>query len=311
MPAQTIILNSRERFGSRVPSQALGGVLERIPGAVRQSVRMAIEGRSRAHGPRPAWLQAATDIRFLGHQGDDQTVLRFEVPTLGEAAPRLYEQQELLPTMPAAENTGFDILADVFRDVASRNADSDRFDRPLLDSLAGFRKVLNGTFTEMVVPTQRTPKQPVVVTSQVAEIARSLYTHTPPPQRIRLVGRLDMVRVSTQSFGLILDDRQEVRGVTVNGDIESVGSLINQRVLVLGKAVYRPSARLLRVDAEEVVKTTEEGSFFSAIPRAVRRPFELRDALRQPNKGGVTAIIGQWPGDETDEEIRQALRELS
>lgn len=29
----------------------------------------------------------------------------------------------------------------------------------------------------------------------------------------------------------------------------------------------------------------------------------------QPSKGGVAAIMGKWPGDETDEEIEQALAE--
>ena len=28
-------------------------------------------------------------------------------------------------------------------------------------------------------------------------------------------------------------------------------------------------------------------------------------------KGGVAAIMGKWPGDETDEEIRRVLEELS
>src|SRR6266852_3591520 len=191
MTTQTIALSSREHFGRRVPSQALGCVLERIPAAVRQSVRMAVEGRSRAKGKRPEWLRAAADIRFVGHEGEDQTVLHFEAPTLGEAAPRLYEQPEPWPTKPDAGDTGFDVLADVFRDVAARNADSERFDRSLLDSLANFRKVLNGTFTEMTVPTHRTtPSQQIVVTPQVIEMARSLYTKTPQPQRVRVVGKL-------------------------------------------------------------------------------------------------------------------------
>jgi hypothetical protein len=30
-----------------------------------------------------------------------------------------------------------------------------------------------------------------------------------------------------------------------------------------------------------------------------------------PDKGGVEAIFGKWPGDETDEQIEQAMKELS
>jgi hypothetical protein len=34
------------------------------------------------------------------------------------------------------------------------------------------------------------------------------------------VGKLDMVRASTQSFGVLLDDGQEIRGVLVEGNVE-------------------------------------------------------------------------------------------
>ena len=116
----------------------------------------------------------------------------------------------------------------------------------------------------------------------------------------------------TQSFGVLLDDGQEIRGVLVEGEIEDISSLLNQRVLVVGKAVYRASGRLLRIDAEAITKTTEEGRFFSSIPKPVRQKFDLRDTMReQQHKLGVAAVIGKWPGDETEEEIRQALKELS
>ena len=313
MVTQTITLQSREHYGSRIPSQALGCVLERIPDAVRLSVRMAVEGRSKARGKRPGWLRAAADIRFVGHDGDDSTVLHFDAPTLGEAAPRLYDQQQLWPTKPDSNDTGFDILADVLRDVASGNADSERFDRPLLDSLADFGKILNGTFTRMMVSSRATQRgQPVVVTPEVFEIAKGLYTNTPQPQRTRIVGKLDMLRASTQSFGLLLDDGQEVRGVLVDGDLESIRQSLNQRVVVVGRVVYRASGRALRIDAEAVTATADESRFFSSIPKPVRQQFDLRETMReQQHKAGIAAIIGKWPGDETDEEIRRALEELS
>ncbi len=313
MTIQTITLKSREHFGRRVPSQAFGCVLEVIPEAVRQSVRMAFEGRSRAKGKRPDWLRAATDVRFVGHEGDDDTILRFEAPTLGEAAPRLYAQQELWPTRPEAADTGFDLLADVLLDVTAKNADSERFDRSLLDSIAGFGKVLNGTFTDMEVGGRRYPAgRAVSVNPTVVEAARSLHTNIPVPQRVRIVGKLDMLRASTQSFGVILDSGDEIRGVLAEGEVGAISGLMNQRVLVLGKAVYRPSGRLLRVDAEEVTATAEKGSFFSTVPKPVRKKFDLRDTLRdQQHKPGVAAIIGKWPGDETDEQVAEALKELS
>lgn len=313
MNTQSVILRSERRYGRRVPPRQLGRVLELLPGAVGQSLRMAVERRSKAPGKHPTWLSQAADIRFVGHDGNDETILYFETPTLGEAAPGLYEQREIWPTRPEPTDTGFDILADVLSDVAARNADSDRFDRPLLDSISRFHKALDNAFDEMSISTQRhSDSQAAVVTPSVVEIARSLYTNTPMPQRVRIIGKLDMLRASTQSFGVILDDGEEVRGVLSESGVEKLTSLLNHRVLVIGEAVYRPSGRLLRIDAVDVSATTDDGKFFSAIPTPVRQQFDIRDVLReQPHKLGVAGIIGKWPGDETDEEIEQALRELS
>jgi len=311
--SQTIILHSTQHFGRRVPSKALGRLLERLPDTVRQAVRMVVEGRSQARWKRPDWLRAASDIRFLGQEGEDETILHFEAPSLGEAAPHLYEQQEFWPMKPAAEDSGFDVLADMFLDVAAQNEDSDRFDRPLLDQIYGLRHVLNGTFQEMALTGRRhTAEQPVVVTPSVVEMARNLYTNTPLPQQVRLAGKLDMLRAGTQSFAVLLDDGQEVRGVLMEGDIEQLKLLLNRRVLVLGKAIYRPSSRLLRVDAEEVILASGQEGFFSTVPKPVRKHFDLRDTVgEQQHKMGIASIIGKWPGEETDEQIDQALKELS
>src|SRR5580704_7261601 len=151
MIEQAIILRSPQHFGRRIPFESLDSLPKTLCNAVRQSVRMAIEGRSKARGKRPDWLKAAADIRFLGHDGDDETVLHFESPTLGEAAPRIYAQQQLWSTRPSAEETGFDVLSAVLTDVGASNADSERFDRPLLESVARFGKTLNDTFSELVI----------------------------------------------------------------------------------------------------------------------------------------------------------------
>ena len=97
---QTITLTSDHHYGRRLPPQALGHALTAIPAVVRQSVSMAFRGRSRVRRPRPRWLKAAADIRFIDHQGDDASVLYFEAPTLGEAAAELYQQQEFWSTRP-------------------------------------------------------------------------------------------------------------------------------------------------------------------------------------------------------------------
>ena len=309
---QTITLTSDHHYGRRLPPQALGHALTAIPAVVRQSVSMAFRGRSRVRGPRPRWLKAAADLRFIDHQGDDASVLYFEAPTLGEAAAELYQQQEFWSTRPDPSLTGLDLFGDVVRDVAAHNEDSDRFDKSLLGNLAGFKNVLNGTFHDVRLDTTRPDVPPAVINPQVILTAQEFQATTPLPQRVRVVGTLDMVRASTQSFALRLDDGQEVRGVLVSGSIVDAAAHLNHRVLVLGQAVYRASGRLLRIDADEIREAGGESSLWSRIPSPRTRRFDP-SSLRIPQgpRSGVSAILGRWPGDETDEEIAAWLERTS
>lgn len=137
-------------------------------------------------------------------------------------------------------------------------------------------------------------------------------TPTHVPQRVRLVGRLAKLCADTRTFELALDDGWHVASVLVAGDVSGIVPLLNQRVLVLGTAIYRSSGDLARVDVDEVGATSDEGDFFSAIPRPIPEHVDLDEVSRDDNqRRGISAIMGQWPGDETDEEIAAALKELS
>ncbi|HVA44866.1 MAG TPA: antitoxin family protein [Pirellulales bacterium] len=136
--------------------------------------------------------------------------------------------------------------------------------------------------------------------------------NTPMPQRVRLVGRLAMIPAGTHAFDLVLDDGRQAGVELVAGDTAVVSRLIGERVLVLGTAMYGPSGNLLRIDADEVNLSGDDGRFFSAAPRLARERLDVDEVLHeQRHKRGVSAILGQWPGDESDDEIAAALKELS
>lgn len=178
---QTVTLHSEQHVGKKLPPKAFGELLRVIPEAIRFSIRMAFESRSQARGKRPKWLNAASDIRFLDHSGDDETVLHFDVPQLGDAAEVLYRQKEFWDTKPEPTDTGFDLFADVIHDVAIGNADSDRFDRPLLQQIERFKNGLNGTFHRVDFTGNRVSmSNPAVINADIDRIWIDLETQQPP-----------------------------------------------------------------------------------------------------------------------------------
>lgn len=122
-----------------------------------------------------------------------------------------------------------------------------------------------------------------------------------------------MIRVSTQSFAIHLDDGTKVRGVLAGSEVSALRALLNERVLVLGRAVYGRSGRVLRLDADSVEPGASLPSFWSQIPGSLERPALAAPEYQRPqtSTSGVKAFFGKWPGPESEEELLALLAKIS
>jgi hypothetical protein len=312
-----VILQNNQHFGRKLPPHHLGILFAELPLAIRATVSMAFRNRSHVKGRRPGWLDRAADVRFVDHQGNGESVLYFEAPLLGEAAADVYAQQSLFPEAddrPAKEDTAFDVFGDVLADVQKRNSDSEHYDPSLLLRIASFKRVFKkGPYNEVDFTSRRFPQDaPARFTPALVESARVLLGKTPSPQRVRIVGQLDGLVASTQRFSVLLDSGDKVTGSFTYDQVDAMQELWRKRVLVLGTAIYRASGRLLRIDAEAVRSGENEPAVFSQMPTPPGTKIDV-SRLRKPQgaKSGINAIIGKWPGDETEEVITAILEELS
>jgi hypothetical protein len=311
-----LVLQSDQPFDGKLPAHHLGMLLAQLPIAVRGAISMALRNRSTTQGKTPQWLDRAADVRFVGHEANGITTLFFEAPTLGQAAEEIYQQSSLFPELrPASEDTGFDLFGDVLTDVAEQESDSLHFDPALLGRVIRFHKVFQhqSPFTGIQLISRRyTSEHPALFTSHTIEAAKCLLGKTPASHRVRIVGNLDGLEASTQRFSVLLDTGQKVIGIFGEEDVQTMHDLWRKRIIVLGTAIYRASGSLLRIDADAVKSGEGEGAFFSHLPTPTHARLDLAK-LRKPQgpRSGLAAIMGQWPGDETDEEIAAALETVS
>ncbi len=288
-----------------------GDVLRQLGPMMTSSVRMAIEGTSSHVGAPPTWLRRASDVRFVGiSEGQHRdTVLHLEAPVLGEAAEEVYKQGALWDTRPAPEETAVNVFARVAREVRQGNPDSTLYDLHLLRHLSLSNRLFEHKLISMDVPqTTGSTNFDREVATRAAELTRG----TPSPRQVRVVGHLDMIRHSTRSFEMLLEEGRAVRGVLENGDyMDTLRDLLGQTVLVVGKAVYRPSGSLLRIDAQAVTAGRAESKLFAKIPPAMEhRQATVRYRVGEQAKRGVPGFFGKWPGDETDDQLLAMLKEM-
>jgi hypothetical protein len=129
--------------------------------------------------------------------------------------------------------------------------------------------------------------------------------------RAGIAGKLDMIRDSDHVFEMILEEQTKVRGVWTGGEMTRLSELFGQEVLVEGQAVFRVSGRLLRIEAEAIKPATPADEFFRKVPAPALRPPRQRSFLEpQTAGGGAAAVHGRWPGNESEEEILAALKEM-
>ena len=290
---------------------SLGSKLFRqIERTVQPCVRMALTGRSAQVGQPPKWLQAAWDVRALGfsHRGSD-VVMHLSVPRLGDAAPRVFEQQTLWQEAITPNETALELLGKLVHDVHGRVANSDSYDGPMLTRLSGWNDLLETKISMVILPNGGFNSSSSTLDKSVVIEAMALSNRIPAPRQARIVGRIDMVRISTRSMGLRLDSGEEIRCAVISENIGELSVFLNRELTLLGKLIYRPSGSVLRLDVEQVLDTTVGRGQFSQVPVSMETTLKP-ERRAQTSKSGLASVFGSWPGDESDEELLAGLAGL-
>lgn len=129
---------------------------------------------------------------------------------------------------------------------------------------------------------------------------------TPAPKVDRIVGVLDSLTMSTRTIVLKLADGLALKGnAGTNIDLESVKGLLGTEVVVEGTVAFRPSTRPLWIEIDYVAATTKRDILWTRTPRG-----ELGRQLAAA-ADDASSYFGQWPGDEDDEQVFAALKELA
>lgn len=288
-------------------------MLTHLPSTLQNSVRMGFLHSSRPVGRIPAALKAAAEVRFVGVRSDaeDQTIVTFRVPRFKDAAPSLFEQGTFWDDTPPAEATAFDLLGAALHDIAGQRSDSSHFDLPLLKHLGIYGRLLNQGIERIGLEgsVANAPRIDREVLQHAGAMARS----TPPPRRVRVAGRLDLMGASQGVLKIHVRAGVVVTALWNGAEpIERHRDLFNQDVIIEGLGVFRPSGSLLRIEADALRPAGVQDEFFRELPKAVPvADSAIRTLLRPGEKSAFAAIRGAVPAEESDEDFAAAVEEFS
>ena len=306
----TVGLAGEQARGARIAGSVLGEITDVLLDATRGALRQRVEGRSTAPGTIPAWLQAAASFDIVGIEAGS-TVLVLECKRLQDVAPSLFSQQELFEPIDFSE-TAFGLMEQTLALAAAGRSDSDLFDQALLHVFQRFQSTLASGYSSIELKNGDRRRPPLVIDADTITAVDRLIHSTPPPQRTRVSGTLDTVHHTDRMFTLLVQGSKPVKGIADGLAAKQLAELFGQSVVVSGTATFRASGSLLRIEAEAIEPAGSDAPIWARIPAPVFRIMDTaRLRERQGPRSGVNAVIGHWPGDESDEEIATALRELS
>ena len=307
---QEVRVDLRDATAARTASVAQ--LLHHVPAAAKAAAFMAVRGSGGPVGRPPTWISALTDVRFeRAETTGDALRIDFLVPTLSATAPDEYfKQRDLFRNGLDPEATALDMLLDAVADVASKNTESGLYDSHVLQRVAALKPIFAGVDRIRLDAHSRTERA-VLLDETVVTGARDLQHNTPEPLPVRIVGRLDMLRASTLGFGLVLEDETELSGVH-DGELGELAPLLGREVVVVGKLVFRPSGRPLRIEAEHIGLAVGAAPMWRRLPEAVQPRARLAQLIPAGRgKAGIGHLFGTWPGDEDDAVIEAELARLS
>lgn len=302
---RTFELRGSSGLGASPRPELVGPVLTRLHDTLVDSVRMGFLHASRTRGRIPRGLEAAADVRFVGMEGsgDNVTKLHFQVARFGDVASELFEQRQLWDDGPQPDQTAFDLLALSLGDVRDQQGDSSRYDQGLLNRFASYRTALKRGVDSIRIGGAA---KPVQIDPELVNAADELRRQTPPTRRVRLCGKLDMLGVSRKVMGLHLEDGTLVTALWNAEDFAGLAGFLDKDVVIEGLAVFRPSGRLLRIDADAIDAAGAQDSFFSTLPLPGTADYSAAVRVR-PGVSPYKVLLGMIPGEESDEEFLIAL----
>jgi hypothetical protein len=313
MKKHTMTLLGGTRGQLRVPADVLLETVGALLEGARQATRFFVDGESTRKGPRPAWLDAACTIEVTGLTAGS-AVVALEAPALSDAAPERFggthqvslfaEPQRLIDSGSSA----VDIFAGVLASVVRGDREHVLADRALLDTCVRFARAARDGFDGVQLEGIAGLDAPLVVRRDDVAKIELLRDETPGPKAVRVTGMLDTISATKSDVVLTLSDGTAVAARLDAHDNEQLKTLFGSRVVVSGMAQFRPSGRLLVIDVEHLGPARDGDVVFESAPKATARP--VASLLPQDEASGVSAFFGTWPGDETDEELLDALEAI-
>lgn len=292
-----------------IPLSALKDISDIILNSSEKVLRLCIEGTSTKRGKIPEWLKNSLNFTITGIK-KGSTILELEVPVLKETIPSYFQQKKIWEEKIHSDDTAISLFSKSINDISIGNIESDFYDLGVLNTFQRFGSILKDYAKELEIRSAEKTVDNFKISEHEISKIKSVKISIPESRIIVISGFFNMIEHSHRRFQLSISDDQNINGELDPNfiELENMRLLWGKKVTIKGEARFKPSGKMHFIKAH-FVKDFEIGDEILERMPKVQRSFKFAEEyLKEKNTGSVLKRIwGKWPGDESIDDLLEAL----
>lgn len=304
-----IKLQGAEEDNGTIEFDRLIQLAEIIKSIAKGALQIRLVGFSKLMGQPPKKISNALKIRLSGlYEENLYNALELECEPFSKYL--IGWQGEIFnPTIldELPNLTPVSLVMNTFRGVLEQDKDYEWVDKPLLKKLSDFKGLFLNDL-ETIQFSNRGSVPELILKKNDFDKINSIQESIPEAQFAVISGKLDTLKYSASRI-LVETNEGFVNGI-LSEDIstDDISKYWGKDITLTGTAHYKPNGRLSFIEVERIFPMEESNVFFNKIPKTESIELQIKRQLSEKKHFNyLSEIVGQWPGEESFEEILTQL----
>ena len=274
-----------------------------ITDIARGALQVRLVGISNEKGRRSEKINKALTIK-LADLKEGSTILELECDsfkqTLEGQQGNLFKT-EILESLP--NDTPMSLVIDSFKQAIDFNEETSKLDKPLLKRLKDFKKIFLSDKEKIFFSNQGSVPELELQKSDFKKIG-NLEQSIPEPQEVIINGVVEELKFTKLRVGLKTRDGLVNAVLSENLDPVDISQYWGKELTITGRLHFQPSGKPSFIYIERLFSPEESDKYFSKSPRKANVEQQIQNKLKQQKyQNFLSELIGQWPEDESIEDI--------
>lgn len=264
-------------------------IVEQLRKVSEGALRLYIEGHSsNKRGRDPEWVEKSLDFTLTGIK-KGSTILQVKAPLLTETLGAF--QQPLFDELGVKNHNkqsalGLALVA--YSKATQDKSDIETLDKNLLKVMLGFSKLFPSD-SNAYIDIDGSSKKKIRIAPKTLQKIKILEEKTPADQRIKLTGKLEMMRHSSNLLELVNVNGKYKAHLSPEFSFEKAKSFFGEEITCTGIAHFNPRGKIAIIEISDITPSDKSAPYFENSTFAIQEELDLPGLASEQNYKGTSS----------------------